>query len=103
SAMAKLPCVAFYMGVGSLHGITQRLIANGKDPQTPAATVQWASTPRQRSVVATLGTIEQQVIDSGISSPAITIIGKVVTLRPILNWFESRPLFGKRIVVTRTR
>jgi uroporphyrinogen III methyltransferase/synthase len=101
--LAKLPCVAFYMGVGSLRRITEQLIAHGKDPQTPAATVQWASTPRQRTVVATLATIEQKVIDAGISSPAITIIGKVVTLRPELNWFENRPLFGQRIIVTRTR
>jgi uroporphyrinogen III methyltransferase/synthase len=103
AVLAKLPCVAFYMGVGNLRQITERLIANGMNPQTPAATVQWASTPRQKTVVATVETIEQQVIAAGISSPAITIFGKVVTLRPTLNWFESRPLFGQRILVTRTR
>lgn len=103
NVLAKLPCLAFYMGVGSLGNIVSRLIAAGMNPQTPAATVQWASTQRQRTVVATLETIEKKVIDAGISSPAITILGKVVTLRPTLNWFETRPLFGQRIVVTRTR
>jgi uroporphyrinogen III methyltransferase/synthase len=102
-SLAKLPCVAFYMGVGNLAQIAQRLLAHGMNPQTPAATVQWAATTRQKCVVGTLQTIEQKVIGAGISSPAITIFGKVVTLRSTLNWFESRPLFGQRIVITRTR
>lgn len=102
-AIAKLPCVAFYMGVKALPRIVEKLVAAGKDPNTPAATIQWGTTPRQKSCDATLATIAQQVEESGIGSPAITIIGKVVTLRKTLNWFENRPLFGQTIVVTRTR
>ncbi len=103
SAIAKLPCVAFYMGVKSLPRITSKLIENGLSPDTPAATIQWATTAKQRTCVATVGTIADAVHQAGISAPAITIVGKVVTLRQSLNWFESRPLFGQTIVVTRTR
>lgn len=103
SSIAKLPCLAFYMGVKSLPRITEKLIQHGMDPQTPAATVQWGTTPRQRTCVATLQTLTKAVQQAGIGAPAITIIGKVVNLRQTLNWFESRPLFGQTIVVTRTR
>lgn len=103
SAIAKLPCVAFYMGVKALPRITSRLIDNGMSPQTPAATIQWGTTARQRTCVATVGTIADAVQHAGISAPAITIVGKVVNMRDTINWFESRPLFGKTIVVTRTR
>jgi uroporphyrinogen III methyltransferase/synthase len=103
SAIARLPAVAFYMGVKSLPRITERLIANGKDPNTPAATVQWLATNRQRVVVGTVKDIYEKVTEAGISSPAITVVGKIVSLRPMMNWFERRPLFGKTVVVTRTR
>jgi len=103
AAIARLPCVAFYMGVKALPRIVQKLVEAGKDPTTPAATIQWGTTTRQRSCDATLATIAEKVEQSGIGSPSITIIGKVVGLRSTLNWFENRPLFGKTIVVTRTR
>ncbi len=103
SVIAKLPCVAFYMGVKSLPRIIDNLIKNGKDPATPAACIQWGTTSRQRTATATIATLVQAINEAKISSPAITLIGKVVTLRPMINWFESRPLFGQTIVVTRTR
>jgi len=103
SVIAKLPCVAFYMGVKSLPRICQNLIDHGKPPQTPAATIQWGTTPKQRTVVGTIGDLPQRVADAKIGAPAITIVGRVVTMRQTLNWFESRPLFGKTIAVTRTR
>lgn len=103
NTLAKLPCIAFYMGAGNLPRITERLLKAGMNPDTPAATVQWAATPRQRTAVATLATINDEVTRADISSPAITIFGKVVSLRHTLNWFESRPLFGQRIVITRSR
>jgi uroporphyrinogen III methyltransferase/synthase len=67
------------------------------------AVVRWASTPQQRSVVGTLATITDVVREAGIKPPALVIIGDVVKLREQIDWFEKRPLFGKRIVVTRTR
>jgi uroporphyrinogen III methyltransferase/synthase len=103
SVIAKLPCVAFYMGVKALPRICAKLIENGKDPNTPAATIQWGTRVNQRTCVATVKDLPQKIAEQGISSPAITIIGKVVTLRETMNWFETRPLFGQTIVVTRTR
>lgn len=103
SVIAKLPCIAFYMGVKSLPRICARLIENGMPADTPAAAIRWGSTPQQRTVAATVGTLAQAVEQADLKPPALTIIGKVVSLRPIMNWFEHRPLFGQTIVVTRTR
>ncbi len=103
AAIAKLPCVAFYMGVKALPRITARLIEHGMSPDTPAATIQWGTTPKQRTVTATVATIVGAVKTAGIGAPAITIVGRVVALRETLNWFEIRPLFAQTVVVTRTR
>ncbi|MGN6367754.1 MAG: uroporphyrinogen-III C-methyltransferase [Phycisphaerae bacterium] len=103
-ALAKLNgTLVFYMGVKGLPLIVERLVAGGLDPGTPAAVVRGGTHPKQRTVVGTVGTIAAEVERAGITAPAITIIGKVVSLRSTLNWFEERPLFGKRVLVTRTR
>ena len=102
-ALARLPCLAFYMGVKSLPRICRKLIEHGMAPDTPAATIQWGTTPRQRTVVGTLLDLPHRVADAGLGPPALTIVGRVVSLRQTLNWFETRPLFGQTIVVTRTR
>jgi uroporphyrinogen III methyltransferase/synthase len=91
------------MGVKSLPRICQKLIENGMKPDTNAATIQWGTTPRQRTVAGTITDLPQRVAEAGITAPAITIVGKVVSLRPVMNWFETRPLFGQTVVVTRTR
>lgn len=103
SVIAKLPCIAFYMGVKSLPRICQKLIAHGMDSATPVATIQWGTHARQRVVTGTLATQPSLVAESRIGPPAITLVGKVVQLRPIMNWFEARPLFGHRVLVTRSR
>jgi uroporphyrinogen III methyltransferase/synthase len=103
AALAKLPCLAFYMGVKSLPRICSKLIEHGMDALTPAATIRWGTTPRQRTIVATVANLAQKVSEAKLEAPAMTIIGRVVSLRRTMNWFESRPLFGKTIVVTRTR
>lgn len=95
--------LVFYMGIKNLPSITANLIKHGRDPQTPVAVVRWASMPFQRSVVGTLETIADIVQDEGIKPPALTIVGDVVNYRKKLDWYEGRSLFGKRIVVTRTR
>ena len=103
-ALAKLNgTLVFYMGVKALPMIVERLVAGGLDAGTPAAVIRWGTHPKQRTVVGTVGTIVGEVERAGITAPAITIIGKVVSLRGTLNWFEERPLFGKRVLVTRTR
>ncbi len=95
--------LVFLMGVKNLPTICGKLIEGGKDPSTPAAMVQWGTTPRQRVVTGTLSTMPEEVQKAGIKPPAILVVGEVVTLRDSLSWFEQRPLFGKRVVVTRAR
>jgi uroporphyrinogen III methyltransferase / synthase len=70
-------------------------------PPTPAAAVQWGTYPRQRTVVATLATLADAAEREGLGAPVITVIGPVVGLRAEIGWFDRRPLFGKRVVVTR--
>jgi uroporphyrinogen III methyltransferase/synthase len=93
----------FLMGAERLREIAQRLIAEGAAPTTPVALIRWGTTPRQESLEGTLSTIADLVKQRGFAAPAITIVGDVVKLRSELNWFEALPLFGQRIVVTRTR
>jgi uroporphyrinogen III methyltransferase/synthase len=102
--LAKAPGTkVFVMGVSRLREITAAFIANGADPQTPIALTRWATTPAQTTIEGTLATIADIADQANFSSPAVAVIGGVVTERKRLNWFEKRPLFGKRIVVTRTR
>jgi uroporphyrinogen III methyltransferase/synthase len=95
--------IAFYMGVKNLPRIVARLIEHGRSPDTPVALVRWGTMPGQQTVVGTLETIVQRVEEAGLKAPAITLVGEVVKLREGLNWFETRPLFGRKIVVTRSR
>ena len=91
------------MGVKNLPYIVSNLIANGRDPRTPVALIRWGTTPRQETLTGTLTNIVELVKERGFKAPAITIVGEVVSLREKLHWFEDRPLFGKRVVVTRSR
>jgi uroporphyrinogen III methyltransferase / synthase len=91
------------MGLKRLPELADTLIARGLPPATPAAVVHRATTGRQLSVAGTLETIAALARDQHLAPPAIIILGDVVKLRSRLNWFEHRPLFGQRIVVTRAR
>ncbi len=96
------------MGVRNLEQISADLIAAGRDPQTPAATVQWGTTPQQRVAVGTLATIADVVREAGLEAPAVTVVGEVVRLRDTLRWFDlastrGGPLAGRTVAVTRTR
>ncbi|MGD9124115.1 MAG: uroporphyrinogen-III C-methyltransferase [Desulfarculaceae bacterium] len=102
-ALAGIGTVVFLMGVKNLAHICQRLVQAGKPPETPAATIRWGSTPRQRTVSATLADLAAKVQQAGLTHPAVTVVGPVAGLRPELNWYETLPLFGKRVLVTRTR
>ena len=95
--------LVIYMGIKNLPIIVANLIKYGRDPKTPVAVVRWASTPLQRSVVGTLETIIEVVAEAQIKPPSLIIVGEVVKLRATIDWFEKRPLFGKKIIVTRTR
>jgi uroporphyrinogen III methyltransferase/synthase len=93
----------FLMGVGNLPRIVGQLLAHGRPPETPAATVRWGTMPVQATVTGTLADIADRVRAAGLKPPAVTVVGQVAALRETLRWFEERPLFGQRILVTRTR
>jgi uroporphyrinogen III methyltransferase/synthase len=89
------------MGVATLPGIVAQLTRHGRRPATPCAVIEWGTCPRQRTVTGTLKTIVARARRAAIRPPAVAVIGEVVRLRPQLAWFERRPLFGTRILVTR--
>jgi uroporphyrinogen III methyltransferase/synthase len=102
--LAKAPGTkVFLMGVARLREITGAFIEHGAEAQTPIALTRWATTGSQKTIVGTLETIADIAEAEKFSSPAVAVIGDVVKEREKINWFEKRPLFGKRIVVTRTR
>ncbi len=94
--------LVFYMGMANLELISKELIAHGRPASTPVAVIRWATTPRQQTLVATLGDIVEKIAEAQLKPPAIIVVGEVVSLRDKLRWFDRRPLFGKRILVTRT-
>jgi uroporphyrinogen III methyltransferase / synthase len=96
--------LVLYMGVGRLKEISTRLMEAGMSRQTPVACIRWGTVAEQRTVTGTLQDIAGRVADAGLKPPAIIVVGGVVALRQSgLDWFERRPLFGRRIVVTRAR
>jgi uroporphyrinogen III methyltransferase / synthase len=102
--IAKIPGTKVaLMGTAKLDEWSQALIKDGMAPETPAAIIQRGTLGKQKSVVGTLGAIAALAKEKKMSPPALVILGDVVRLREQLNWFENRPLFGKRIVVTRAR
>jgi uroporphyrinogen III methyltransferase/synthase len=96
--------LVLYMGVGRLREISSELVSAGRSPETPVAVIRWGTVPEQRTVTGTLGDIADRVAEANLNPPAITVVGEVVTLREAgLDWYERRPLFGRRVVVTRAR
>lgn len=104
SSLAKAPGTkVMLMGVERISQIVERLLAEGMPSQTPCALIHWASTPKQKIITSTLSDFVRDVTTAGLGSPAVVVFGEVVRLRENLAWFEKKPLFGKRIAVTRTR
>jgi uroporphyrinogen III methyltransferase / synthase len=102
--VARIPGTkVILMGLQRIRNIAETLIANGMAARTPVGMVRWGTTGQQESIEGTLGSIADVVEKKKFSAPAVAVIGDVVKLRGKLNWFEKRPLFGQRIVVTRTR
>jgi uroporphyrinogen III methyltransferase/synthase len=95
--------LVLYMGVKRLAENASALIAAGREADEPAAVIERGTTPRQRTVTATLGTLAEAVERQGIEAPAVVVVGAVAARRQALAWLERRPLFGLRIVVTRAR
>jgi uroporphyrinogen III methyltransferase/synthase len=104
SALAKLGGTqVMMMGVERLESITREMMGKGVRPDLPVALVRWATTGRQQTLTGTLENIARRAIEAEFEAPAVAVFGDVVGLRKHLNWYEQRPLSGKRIVVTRTR
>src|SRR5439155_6635023 len=104
AALARFPgTLVVYMGMARLAQVVGNLMDHGMNGDTPAAAVQWATTGRQRTVEAPLSGLAAAVEEAGLKAPALLVVGATVALRPRLAWFERRPLFGKRVLVTRPR
>jgi uroporphyrinogen III methyltransferase/synthase len=104
AGLARFPgTLVVYMGLRRLSGIVGQLLEHGKAPDTPAAAIHWGTTSRQRTVTASLAQLPGAVTAAGLGSPTLFVIGPVVAFREQLAWFEGRPLFGRRVLVTRPR
>ncbi len=93
--------LVFLMGVKNVSAIASKLIENGKSPDTPTAVVRWGTRPDQKTIISALSKIASVIKDQHIKPPAVMIVGNVVKLRDSLRWYEDKPLFGHRILITR--
>src|ERR1043166_9315699 len=104
AALAKLGGTqVMLMGVERLGSVTSEMLKQGVRSDLPVALVRSATTGQQETLTGTLSDIAQKAVASDFKAPAVAVFGEVVALRDSLNWYEKRPLLGKRIVVTRTR
>jgi len=93
--------IVLFMGLVNFPGIARELMTHGRPASTPAMAVRWATRPDQQTITGTLGDLAEKL--GAMKPPATIVIGQVVALRDKFNWYETLPLFGKRIVVTRDR
>ncbi|MFO7570843.1 MAG: uroporphyrinogen-III C-methyltransferase [Smithellaceae bacterium] len=100
-ALVGIGTLVFLMGVKNLAQITGALMSRGKSPDTPAALIRRGTTPEQKILTGTLATIVETARINAFKPPAILVVGRVVELRDTLSWFDTRPLFGKGVVITR--
>ncbi len=101
--IANSDTLVVLMGMGNLAGIVAKMLAHGKSPATPIALIRWATHPHQKTLTGVLGDIVIRVEEAQFRPPVVMVIGEVVKLAPSLDWFSRRPLFGRRIAVTRAR
>jgi uroporphyrinogen III methyltransferase/synthase len=103
SRYCDTPTLVLLSAVGQIGDIAKELIAAGRSPETPVAMTRVGTTTEQQTVTSTLGRIAADARAARIAPPAITVVGKVVDLRDALSWFETKPLFGWRVLVPRTK
>lgn len=101
SRLGHTETLVIFMGLTAFGAIAERLLAAGRAPETPAMAVRWATFPRQRTIVGTLADLAQKISEADLKPPALIVVGEVVGYRQRLDWFESLPLFGQRILITR--
>ena len=94
--------IAFYMGVSNLPFICENLITYGKPASTPVILIQWGTFGRQKTLQGTLADISEKVVEAKFSNPSIILVGKVISLRDRISWFEKLPLYGRQILLART-
>jgi len=103
-ALAQLDgTIVFMMGFANLPSIAHNLMSHGMSGERPIAVISKATTAEQRTVTGTLRNIEARVAGAKLETPALIVVGDVVQLHETIRWFEGKPLFGKRVVVTRAR
>ena len=95
--------LVFLMGVANLKKISENLIKEGKPKDTPVALISWATRPNQRVIISTLDEVHETAVREKVKPPTLIVVGSVVNLRETLNFFENKPLFGKNIMITRSR
>lgn len=95
--------LVFMMGMKNLPSIVAHLLAEGRSPDQPVAAIRWGTKADQQTIVGTLADIVEKTEAAQLEPPTVIVVGEVVRLRGQLNWFETKPLFGKRIVLTRAQ
>jgi uroporphyrinogen III methyltransferase/synthase len=102
SSLAKCRgTIVFLMAIKNIENVARRLMAHGKPPETPVAVIRWGTRADQKTVTGTLIEISSVIKDREIKPPAVIVVGDVVKLRDKLEWFEKKPMFGQRVLVTR--
>lgn len=99
--LARMGTIVFLMGVGNLRANMQKLVEHGRQPTTPAAAIRWGGLGKQKTILATVATLADAVKKAGLKAPAVIVVGDVVGLSPRLNFFERKPFYGQRILITR--
>jgi uroporphyrinogen III methyltransferase/synthase len=99
--LSGIETLVFLMGVKNLPQIVNSLLENGRSPDTPVAMIRWGTTADQFTLSGTLCDITGRAEERKVTPPAIFVVGEVAGLRKTLNWFETKPLFGRGIVITR--
>lgn len=102
-SLTGIGTVIFYMGMRNLPKIVEQLTENGRSEDTPVAVIRWGTTPQQKTIMGTLKTIVDDVAEARLRAPSLIIVGEVVKLRDKLCWFEKKPLFGKKVLITRAK
>lgn len=102
-AYSAHPTLVLLSAVGSIGEVAAQLIAAGREESTPVSMTRTGTLTTQETLVSTLGEIAADAAKAGMTPPAVTVVGKVVDLRETLSWFETKPLFGWRVLVPRTK
>jgi uroporphyrinogen III methyltransferase/synthase len=101
SSLASFRTIIILMGTANLEKNLKELVKTGLDPETKAALISWGTYPSQKTLIGNISNLHQKLMHSNLKPPAILVIGEVVGLKDKLSWFESKPLFGKKILITR--